>query len=315
MRATKRSVATTAAPRTTMAEPGTLVGALELGGSKALCALGTSQHTLAEARVPTTTPDQTLAAIEAFFAPYRGQLGALGIASFGPLELSPGAPGFGAILATPKPGWAKTPLRARLASTLGVPVGIDTDVNAAALAEQRLGSARGDESCVYITVGTGVGVGVLLGGAPLHGLLHPELGHLAAPAWCDFAGVCPFHGRCIEGVASAHAISVRTGKPPASLADDDPLWALEARYLAALLAACVLAYAPRRIVLGGGVCERAGLVERVRAELVAQLAGYVPRAQLTAEGVGDYVRRPLHGTRAGLVGAFLLGEAALHDAR
>jgi fructokinase len=291
------------------------VGALELGGSKALCAVGTSLHTLAERRIPTTTPAETLAAIEAFFVPYRGQLGALGIASFGPLELSPEAADFGALLATPKPGWAHAPLRERLARTLAVPVAIDTDVNAAALAEHRLGSAQGDDPCLYITVGTGIGVGVVVRGAPLHGLLHPEFGHLAAPAWCDFRGVCPFHGRCIEGVASAHALAVRTGKEPASLSDDDPVWALEARYLAALLAACVLAYAPRRIVLGGGVCERAGLIERVRSELVAQLAGYLPRPALRSEGVADYVRRPQHGTRAGLVGAFLLGEAALHDAR
>jgi fructokinase len=256
-----------------------------------------------------------LSAIEAFFAPYQGQLGALGIASFGPLELSPTAADFGSLLATPKPGWAHAPLRERLARTLAVPVAIDTDVNAAALAEHRLGSGQGDDPCVYITVGTGIGVGVIIGGAPLHGLLHPEFGHLAAPAWCDFEGVCPFHGRCLEGVASAHALTVRTGKEPASLLDDDPVWALEARYLAALLAACVLAYAPRRIVLGGGVCERPGLIERVRRELVSQLQGYVPRHALSHEGVDDYVRRPHHGTRAGLVGAFLLGEAALHDAR
>ncbi|MEY4514558.1 MAG: hypothetical protein RLZZ450_6680 [Pseudomonadota bacterium] len=294
---------------------GALVGALELGGSKALCAVGTSRHTLAETRIPTTTPDETLTAIEAFFLPYRGQLGALGIASFGPLELSPSAPHLGALLVTPKPGWAFAPLRERLARTLAVPVRIDTDVNAAALAERGLGSAESDDPCVYITVGTGIGVGVVLGGAPLHGLLHPEFGHLAAPQWCDFAGVCPFHGRCIEGVASARALRVRTGHDPASLADDDPVWALEARYLGALLAASVLAYAPRRIVLGGGVCERVGLIERVRRELVLQLAGYVPRHALTVEGVDDYVVRPRHGTRAGLVGAFLLGEAALHDTR
>jgi len=294
---------------------GALIGALELGGSKALCAVGTSRHTLAEVRVPTSTPDATLAAVERFFQPYRGSLGALGIASFGPLELSPAAPNFGGLLATPKPGWANVPLLATLARALAVPIRIDTDVNAAALAEQRLGAGQGDDPCVYITVGTGIGVGAMVGGAPLHGLLHPELGHLAAPAWCDFAGVCPFHGRCLEGVASASALRARTGREPHQLSDDDPVWALEARYLGALLASCVLAYAPRRLVLGGGVCERAGLIERVRGELTRQLAGYVPRAELGAAGVTDYVRRPAHGTRAGLVGAFLLGEAALDDPR
>jgi fructokinase len=291
----------------------TLVGALELGGSKALCAVGTSRHTLAEVRVPTTTPAATLAAVEAFFEPYRGSLGALGIASFGPLELSPSAPNFGALLATPKPGWTDAPLLATLARSLRVPIRIDTDVNAAALAEQQRGAGQGADPCVYVTVGTGIGVGVSVGGKPLHGLLHPELGHLAAPPWCDFVGVCPFHGRCLEGVASASALWARTGQEPVQLADDDPVWALEARYLGALLASCVLAYAPERIVLGGGVCERSGLVERVRRELTGQLAGYVPRAALSDDGVTDYVRRPAHGTRAGLVGAFLLGEAALDD--
>src|SRR5205085_1080086 len=151
-------------------------------------------------------------------------------------------------------------------------------------------------------VGTGIGVGVSLAGKLLHGLLHPELGHLPAVSLDDdFAGVCPFHGRCIEGMASAPTLRARSGKDAAELADDDPVWQLEARYLAQLLVACVLAYAPRRIVLGGGVSERAGLLARVRALLVTDLAGYVPRRELTREGVDDYVRAPHFGHRAGLV--------------
>ena len=168
---------------------------------------------------------------------------------------------------------------------------------------------------MYITVGTGIGVGVVIGGAPLHGLLHPELGHLPRAAdWCDFAGVCPFHGRCLEGVASAPALArAHRAATRQRCADDDPVWALEARYLAQRCSRCVLAYAPRRIVLGGGVL-RAHRPARARApRAVAQLAGYVPRAELTHGGVTDYVRRPHLGTRAGLVGAFLLGEAALDD--
>lgn len=289
-------------------------GAVELGGTKALCAVGTASRVVAETRVPTTSPAETLRAVCAFFAPHRQSLRSLGVASFGPLELTPGAPQHGALLRTPKPGWADVPLRETLAGQLGLPVAIDTDVNAAALAEQRLGAGQGADPCVYVTVGTGVGVGVSIDHQPLHGLLHPELGHLRAPDWCDFVGSCPFHGRCVEGLASAPALRARSGRAPEDLADDDPIWALSARYLGHLLATIVLAYAPRRIVLGGGVCERAGLLEHVRRELVLQLAGYLPRRELTTAGVDDYVRRPQLGQRAGLLGAFLLAEAAAHDA-
>jgi fructokinase len=305
----------TSETKKTMTEPapGTLLGALELGGSKALCAVGSAQEVHAEARIATTTPAQTLAEVLAFFRAHQRDLSGVGIASFGPLELTPGAPGYGSLLATPKPGWAHVPLGSTLASALAVPVHIDTDVNAAARAEQQLGAGQGQDPLVYITVGTGVGVGVSSAGRPLHGLLHPELGHLQAPAFCDFTGVCPFHGRCLEGLVSAPALRARTGRAPEALADDDPVWALTARYLGHLLATIVLAHAPRRIVLGGGMLSRSGLLERARGELVTQLAGYIPRAELTAAGVVDYVRPPYFGQRAGLVGAFLLAEAAAHE--
>ena len=298
----------------TIGTPEGLIGALELGGSKALCAIGSAQRIVAETRIPTTSPAETLPAVLAFFAAHRPTLRAIGVASFGPLELNPASPAFGALLRSPKPGWSDVPILGMLASDLGLPVRIDTDVNAAALAEQKLGAGQGADPCAYITVGTGVGVGVRMNGRPIHGLLHPELGHLPAPSLCDFAGTCPFHGRCLEGVASAFALAQRAGKDPATLQDDDPVWELEARYLAHLLTAIVLAYAPRRIVLGGGVLARAGLLERVRASLIEQLAGYLPRHELTPEGVADYVRAPQFGQRAGLVGAFLLGESALSQA-
>jgi fructokinase len=301
---TQRSATMTEAP------PGRLLAALELGGSKALCAVGDADAIVAEARIETTTPERTLAEVVAFFSAHRAELAALGVASFGPLELSPRSPRYGALLRTPKPGWSDVPLAALLGRALGLPLRIDTDVNAAALAEQQSGAGERKDPCVYITVGTGIGVGVQLHGAPLHGLLHPELGHLAAPSWCDFEGSCSFHGRCLEGVASASALRARTGREPAELADDDPVWELEARYLAHLLAACVLAYAPFCIVLGGGVLERAGLRERAGRHLVRALAGYVPRSELGAAGVHDFVRAPSHGQRAGLVGAFYLARAA-----
>lgn len=290
-----------------------LLGALELGGSKVLCAVGPSSAEISdEVRIPTTAPAQTLAQVEAFFRGHRAALAAVGVAAFGPLELDPKAAQYGALLATPKPGWSAVPLVGRLVRALGVPVAIDTDVNAAALAEQQLGAARGAPSCVYITVGTGIGVGVVQGGQPLHGLLHPELGHLFAPALCSFEGCCPFHGRCLEGVASARAIAERTGSPPETLADDHPVWELEARYLAHLVSACVLAHAPHAVVLGGGVLARRGLRERVREQLVELNAGYIPRRELTRDGVGTYLRAPNFAQRAGLIGAFLLAAQQLH---
>jgi len=284
-------------------------GALELGGSKALCAVFRGEHVVAERRVPTTCPDETLQAVITFFRD-QGALDAVGIASFGPLELDRESKNFGAMLRTPKPGWSDVPIAGAIADALRVPVEIDTDVNAAALAEQQRGAGEGADPLVYITVGTGVGVGVRMNGRPLHGLMHPELGHLRVPDFCDFPGSCPFHGRCVEGVASAPALAKRYGKAPAELGDDDAIWALEARYLAHLLATCVLAYAPRCIVLGGGVLERTGLRERVREQLVAQLAGYVPRSALTMEGVAGYVRAPRFEQRAGLIGASLLAAGA-----
>lgn len=284
-----------------------LLGAVELGGSKVLCAVAEGDIIVAETRVPTSTPELTQAAVTAFFAPYRGALLALGVASFGPLELRAGER-FGALLTTPKPGWSGTPLRAALERELGVRVAIDTDVNAAALAEQRLGAGRGADPCVYVTVGTGIGVGIQLRGGPLHGLLHPELGHLPAPPLCDSPGVCVFHGRCIEGVASAPALRARAGEALEVLADDHPLWQLEARYLAHLLVAVVLAYAPARIVLGGGVLQRRGLLERIREQLGPLLAGYIPRAELTPSGLERYLVPAQLEPRAGLIGALLLAQ-------
>jgi len=284
-----------------------LLGALELGGSKVLCAVGSGHdQVLHEVRLETRDAEGTLAEVEAFFAAYRGRLSALGVASFGPLELDPEREHWGGLLRTPKRGWSEAPLEGRLAARLGVPVDIDTDVNAAALAEQRWGAARGADPCVYITVGTGIGVGVVIEGRALHGLMHPELGHARAADACTFPGVCPFHGRCIEGVASAPALRARTGKAPEALDDDDPVWAIEARYLGQLVSLCVLAYAPRRIVLWGGVLARAGLLAGVRAAAREALADYLPRAELSAQGMEEFVVAPALNQRAGLAGAFLL---------
>jgi fructokinase len=287
-------------------------GAIELGGTKVRCAFFVGEALFSETRIATTSFDETLAAIETFFAPSAELMHALGVASFGPLELSRESQAYGCLLSTPKPGWSDAPLVPRLLKRFGVPVRIDTDVNAAALAEQHKGAARGRDPVVYITVGTGIGVGVVIGGKPLHGLMHPEFGHLPAPPECDFVGACPFHGRCIEGVASGHALAVRSGLSPELLNDDHPLWDLEARYLGHLVAAVVLAYAPQRIVLGGGLMQRAGLLERVREQVLRSLASYVPRAELSTSGIRGYVVPPSLGDRAGLLGALLLARNEVH---
>ncbi|MFT3922461.1 MAG: ROK family protein [Myxococcales bacterium] len=286
---------------------GPFLGAVELGGSKVLCAVGRAHDEIvAEHRIETRDPSSTLAEVEDFFESYRGRLRAIGIASFGPLELDRAQASWGSLLRTPKAGWSGTPLTSRLAGRFGVPVDIDTDVNAAALAEQRWGAGQGVDPCVYITVGTGVGVGVVIEGRSLQGLMHPELGHVRAADLCSFPGVCPFHGRCIEGVATAPALRARTGIAPEALRDDDPVWMLEAAYLGQLVTLCVLAYSPRRIVLGGGVLERVGLLSRVRAEVLRNLGDYVPRAELSVVGMESFVVAPALGPRAGLAGAFLL---------
>jgi fructokinase len=285
-------------------------GAIELGGTKVRCAYFVADTVVHEISFPTASFEQTMTDIGAFFTPLRTELSALGVASFGPLELRQGG-SRGCLLATPKPGWSEAPLLPSLVQMLSLPVFIDTDVNAAALAEQTLGAARERDPCVYITVGTGIGVGVVVHGKPLHGLMHPELGHLPAPDLCDFRGACPFHGRCLEGVASGHALGVRTGGRADALSDDDPLWELEARYLAQLVTTCVLAYAPERVVLGGGVLQRRALYERIRHHVHAQLGNYVPRSELSTSGLRGYLVSPGLGDRAGLLGALLLAQRGL----
>jgi fructokinase len=295
-----------------------LLGAIEGGGSKFLCAVGRGPDELeAELRVPTSDPAATLARVAEFFAPHRARLAAVGLCSFGPLDLDVRSPAYGALLATPKPGWAHAPLRTSLAQALGTPVAIETDVNGAALAEREWGSARGLDSVAYVTVGTGVGVGVVLDGRAVHGILHPELGHIRVPRapGDTFSGVCPAHADCVEGMASAAAIRARAGREPHLLADDDPLWDHVAHALVGLLHTIVLAYAPQRIVLGGGVLERTILGPRLRQGLVHSLAGYVPRAELSPEGVRNYLVAPHFGERAGLAGAFLLAQRAAGQGR
>jgi fructokinase len=295
-----------------------LFGAIEGGGTKFVCSIGRGLAAeTARVVVPTTTPEETLARVVDAFAPYRDRLVSVGLACFGPLELDRAAgDAYGGLLATPKPGWSHVPIRATLQARLGVPVAVDTDVNAAALAEVRQGALAGADVAVYVTVGAGVGAGVVLAGRPHHGLLHAEAGHLLPPLLLradgkpdDFGGVCPFHARCVEGLASGTAVAARTGRVAEALRSDDPVWPLVAGYLGHLLAAITLVLSPHRIALGGGVLRAEHLRPRVRAALGAVLAGYLPRPQLVRD-LDAYVVAPRLGDDAGLAGAYLLAADA-----
>jgi fructokinase len=292
-----------------------LVGGIEAGGTKFVCAVGTGPDDVrAEVRVPTTTPAETLGRVIAFFGEQaaRVPLAALGVASFGPVDLDPGSATFGFITTTPKPGWRGVDLLGPLRRALGVPLALDTDVNAAALAEQRWGAGRGLATLAYVTVGTGIGGGVVVDGRPLHGLVHPEIGHARVPhdrAHDPFPGICPAHGDCWEGLAAAPAVAARWGRAPATLPDEHPAWALEAHYLALGLANVVLTLSPQRLVLGGGVMARAQLYPLVRRGVSDLLAGYLVSPAL-GDGLERYLVPPALGERAGLLGALRLAATA-----
>ncbi|HKO51323.1 MAG TPA: ROK family protein [Polyangiaceae bacterium] len=288
-------------------------GAIEAGGTKFVCAVGTGPADLsAEVRFPTKSPQETLDRCIEFFGS-QAKIDALGIGCFGPIELRSEARRYGHVTSTPKLGWTNADIVGPLRRALSVPIGFDTDVNAAILGESRWGAARTLDTAIYITIGTGIGGGALVGGQLAHGLVHPEMGHLLVPREPDdlaFSGDCPFHGgRCWEGLASGPALERRWGKPAESLPADHPAWDLEARYIASALTSLVLVLSPERLILGGGVMQVSALFPLVRHHLTRSLAGYVQADQLT-EHMDQYVVPPLLGTRSGIAGAIALAERA-----
>jgi fructokinase len=296
--------------------PETLFGAIEGGGTKFVCAVGRGpDHIIDECRIPTRTPESTLKDVVAFFSRHR--IGALGVGMFGPLELRAGADN-GTVLATPKPGWAGFHFRKYLEKSLSVPIAIDTDVNAAALGEARWGAAQGLKVVLYVTVGTGVGGGVLVDGRPLHGLMHAEFGHIPMPVLRDaeglldpFEGSCPYHGRCLEGLIAGPSLLRRTGIKGEELEPEHEAFDWAARYLGVGLASAVLMLSPERIVIGGGVMGSARLLPKVRDAMKGALAGYVSRPELMGPQLEQYVVAPGLGTRSGIAGAFALAELGL----
>lgn len=289
-------------------EPGTVLGGIEVGGSKVVCALGTGPGDLrALTRIPTTDPERTVEEIVAFFRRRGERPAVVGIGSFGPLDPDAGSATYGTITNTPKAGWADFPMGRRIGTALGVPFAFDTDVNAAALGEHRWGAAQDVDSFVYLTIGTGIGGGALIRGRRLHGLIHPEMGHLFLPRIPGdaFEGVCPFHGACLEGLASGTAMRARWGRPAEEIPHDHPAWRLEASYLALALINFTLTLSPQRIILGGGVAENRSLLPLVREEFVRRLNGYV-RSLIVLENADSYVVEAGLGSRAGVLGALAL---------
>jgi fructokinase len=270
-----------------MTEPQPLFGAVEAGGTKFVVAMGDSRgKILFQDRFPTSDPASTLAAMMALLRRQSKKLGAfsaIGVASFGPVELDRSSARYGFIGRTPKAGWSGTDIPGTLAREFSCPIGFETDVNAAALAEHRWGAARDVGTLVYLTVGTGIGGGILVNGVPIHGLMHPEIGHVYPrrhPLDLAFRGVCPFHGDCMEGVASGPAIVARTGASLQQLDAAHPQWEIEADYLGQLCAQLVVTVSPQRIVMGGGVMSQARLLPRIRARLRHWLGDYIDRSEV-----------------------------------
>lgn len=292
-------------------------GGIEAGGTKFVCVVTRGKEVLAETRFPTTTPKETMNRVVEFFQDQNQQLpqpiSALGVACFGPIDPSPDSPTFGNITTTPKPGWANTPIARPLEEIFGVPVAIDTDVNAAAVGEGVWGAAQGLTDFLYLTIGTGIGGGGVFHGKPLHGLIHPEMGHVRIPHdWQrdPYPGHCPYHGDCLEGLACGPAIQARWGVPGDQLPADHPAWALEAHYIALALHSFICTLSPQRIILGGGVMQQSQLFPMIRAETVKLLNGYVQSPTILKE-TDHYIVPPGLGNRAGVLGAIALAQQAL----
>lgn len=288
-----------------------LYGALEAGGTKMVCAVGDEQGNILErVSLPTRTPEETMPEMLAFYR--EKDLSALGVGCFGPVDLDRGSPTYGSILATPKLPWRDYPIVRRFEEALGLPVGFDTDVNAAALGEATWGCTRGLSSSIYVTVGTGVGVGVVIDGRPYHGMMHPEAGHLFVARHPDDPmpqGVCPYHPNCLEGLASGPAIERRWGKKAQELSDRPEVWTLEAYYIAQALCGYMMILSPQRIILGGGVTHQEHLLPLVREEVRRQLGGYLVGKAL--DDLEDYIVPVSLNDNQGVMGAVRLAMDAL----
>ncbi len=288
-------------------------GGIEAGGTKFVCVIGTGPNDIrAETVFPTTTPDETIHQAVGFFNGHSdtNSLSAVGIASFGPLNLNPNSPEYGYITKTPKQGWAHTNLVGKVKSALNLPVAIDTDVNGAALAESLWGAGKGIDNLVYLTVGTGIGGGGMVNGGLIHGLVHPEMGHLRISHDREqdpFEGCCPYHGDCLEGLASGNAVELRWGTSAKELPEDHPAWELEAHYLALGIANIICTLSPGRIIIGGGLMKNSSLLPKIREKTVEYLNRYIDSPRITEE-IENYIVFPRLGDYSGVLGAIALAS-------
>jgi fructokinase len=283
-----------------------LYGGIECGGTKFVCATGGEDgHLLARSEFPATTPAETIARAVEFFRQQPHPPQAIGIGSFGPVDLNRASPKFGYITSTPKDGWRDTDLAGTVQRATGLPVAIDTDVNAAALGEARWGAAQGLDTFLYVTIGTGVGGGGMAHGRLLHGLVHPEMGHIRVPhdlGADPFPGGCPYHGDCLEGLVSGPALAARWHQRAETLPIAHPAWHLQAHYIALGLVTWICTLSPQRIILGGGVMRQAHLFPRIRSQVLALLNGYIQAPEIL-ERMDEYVVPPALGADAGVMGA------------
>lgn len=288
-----------------------LFGGIDAGGTEFKCIVASDpENIVAEAKILVGEPQQTLAECVAFFRKIQSQTGSLrqlGVGCFGPLELNRDSPSYGQITATPKPHWQNVQIVQYFNEALGVPVAFETDVNAALIGELRWGVAAGLHSAVYVTIGTGIGAGVMMNNRLVHGGMHPEAGHMLISRHRDdqFQGVCPFHGACLEGMASGPALAERWQRDPEKLSDDHPAWSLEAHYLGSMCVNLALFYSPQRIILGGGVMRRAGLYASIRKSYLSQINAYLG-AQDTE--IDRFIVAPQLADRAGALGAVALAQ-------
>ena len=291
-----------------------LFGGIEAGGTKFVCAVGSGPKDIVDSvRFSTTTPEETIGKSIEFFkkAGSVTPIKSIGIASFGPVDPDPASPFYGYITSTPKPGWAHTNFAGAIREALGIAVVLDTDVNAAALGEYKWGAAQGLDDFIYLTVGTGIGGGGLVNGKLMHGMVHPEMGHIRIPhdlKTDPFTGGCPFHGDCLEGMASGKAMEKRWSKLPLDLPSNHPAWELEANYLALGVANLVCTLSPKRIILGGGVMKNPGLIENIRRKVVKLLNNYIVSPEIS-ERIDNYIVAPGLGDMAGVLGAIALAQS------
>jgi fructokinase len=295
-----------------------LYGGIEAGGTKFVCAVGSGPEDIrAEIRFATTNPQETLGQAIDFFQQYHREtpLEALGIASFGPVDLAPGSETYGFITKTPKPGWSDTDVAGVIGRALNIPIGFDTDVNGALLGEYRWGAAQGLENSIYLTIGTGIGGGAMVRGNLVHGLVHPEMGHMRLPhdlAQDPYPGKCPFHGDCFEGLAAGPAVGERWGQKAETLPPDHPAWDLEAHYIAQALHILICVYSPQRIILGGGIMNQQQLFPLVRQKVADSLNGYVQHPVIL-DDIESLIVPPKLGNQAGVLGSIALAQAVVLD--